>query len=107
MLFLGQQVRGDVIIPSPNKLEKVRNTPRLTTKKQVRSFMGLVGYYRDHMPAFAKISVPLTDLLKKGKAEHITGMCIHSAEGIPVAGASPKASRPIGAVCITDRRIWS
>ena len=46
-------------------------TPRQTTKKQVRSFLGLVGYYRDHIPAFAEISAPLTDLLKKGKAEDI------------------------------------
>ena len=37
----------------------------------MRSLLGLVGYYRDHIPAFAEISAPLTDLLKKGKAEHI------------------------------------
>ena len=69
MEFLGHQVGGDVITPSHDNLEKVRNTPRPTTKKQVRSFLGLVGYYRDHIPAFAEISAPLTDLLKKGKAE--------------------------------------
>ena len=71
MEFLGHQVGGDVITPSRDNLEKVQNTPRPTTKKQVRSFLGLVGYYRDHIPAFAEISAPLTDLLKKGKAEHI------------------------------------
>ena len=71
MEFLGHQVGGDLITPSRDNLEKVRNTPRPTTKKQVRSFLGLVGYYRDHIPAFAEISAPLTDLLKKGKAEHI------------------------------------
>ena len=71
MEFLGHQVGGDVITPSRDNLEKVRNTPRPTTKKQVRSFLGLVGYYRDHIPAFAEISAPLTDLLKKRKAEHI------------------------------------
>ena len=37
----------------------------------MRSFLGLIGYYRDHIPAFAEISAPLTDLLKKGKDEHI------------------------------------
>ena len=71
MEFLGHQVGGDVITPSHDTLEKVKNTPGPTTKKQVRSFLGLVGYYRDHIPAFAEISAPLTDLLKKGKAEHI------------------------------------
>ena len=66
--FLSHQVGGDVITLSR---EKVQNTPCPTTKKQVRSFLGLVGYYRDHITAFAEISAPLTDLLKKGKAEHI------------------------------------
>ena len=110
MEFLGHQVGVDVINPSRDNLEKVRNTPRPTTKKQVRSFLGLVGYYRDHIPAFAEISAPLTDL-KKGKAEHIqwrgTGACILPFEGIPVAGASPEASRFEQAVCVTNRRIRS
>ena len=71
MDFLGHQVGGDVITPSRDNLEKVRNTPLPTTKKQVRTFLGLVGNYRDHIPAFADVSAPLTDLLRKGKAEHI------------------------------------
>ena len=71
MEFLGHEVGGDVISPSHDNLKKVRITPRPTSKKQVRSFLGLIGNYRDHIPAFADISTPLTDLLKKGKAEHI------------------------------------
>ena len=69
MQFLGHQTRGDVITPSISNLEKVQKTPHLATKKQVGSFLGLVGYYRDHISAFAKISVPLSDLLKNGKSE--------------------------------------
>ena len=56
---------------SHDNLEKVRNTSRPITKKQVRSFFSLVGYYRDHIPSFPKVSAPLTDIMKKGKAEHI------------------------------------
>ena len=51
--------------------EKVQKTPRPTTKKQVRSCLGLVGYYRDQMPAIAEISAPLSNLLKNGKAEQV------------------------------------
>ena len=70
MEFLGHQIGGDVI--TNDNLEKVRKTPRPTTKKQVRSFLVLVGNYRDHIPAFAEISAPLSDdLLKKGKSEQV------------------------------------
>ena len=69
MEFLGHQIGGDVIISSSDNLERVQRTPHLTTKKHVRSFLGLVGYYRNNIPAFAEISAPLSDLLKKGKSE--------------------------------------
>ena len=71
MEFLGHQIGGDAITPSSDNLEKVRKTPRLTTKKQVRSFLGLVGYYKEHIPSFAEISAPLSDLLKKGMSEQV------------------------------------
>ena len=76
MEFLGHQVVGEVITPSHDNLEKVRNTPSLTNKKQVRSFLGLVGYYRDHIPAFAEISAPLTELQKKEKLKLSRSVCI-------------------------------
>ena len=71
MEFLGHQIGGDVITPSKDNLEKVLKTPCPTTKKQVRSFLGLVSYYRDHNPTFAEISVPLSDLLKKEMSEQV------------------------------------
>ena len=40
---------------------------RPTTKKQARAFMGLANYYREYVPNFAAVTVPLTDLLKKGQ----------------------------------------
>ena len=71
MEFLGHQIGSDVITPSNDNLGKVRKTPRPTTKKQVRSFLGLVVYYRDNIPAFAEISAPLSDLLKQGNSEQV------------------------------------
>ena len=49
MEFLGHQIGGDVITLSSDNLEKLQKIPRPTTKKQVRSFLGLVGYYREHI----------------------------------------------------------
>ena len=112
MEFLGHQVGGDVITPSRDNLEKVRNTPRPTTKKQVRSFLGLVGYYRDHYTSlgrdFSTINRPPEERKSRTyPVERGTGACILPFEGIPVAGASPEASRSEQAVCVTDRRIRS
>ena len=68
--FLGHQIAGDVITPSSDILEKVRKTPCPITKKQVRSFLGLVGYYRDHILAFAEISTPLAGKRFRLQNEH-------------------------------------
>ena len=52
-----------------DNLEKVCKAPHPTTKKQVRSFLVLLGYYRDHIPAFAKISAPLSKQVKANEAQ--------------------------------------
>ena len=52
--------------PLPEKTASVRDFPRLTTKKQLQSFIGLAGFYKRFMPMFALILVPLYNLLRKG-----------------------------------------
>ena len=44
----------------PAKIEAVMKWPRLTTVTEVRSFLGLVGYYRRFVQDFFKISSMLT-----------------------------------------------
>ena len=69
--FLGHNIGYDWIAPNEENLEKIRNAKRPTTKKELRSFFGLVNYYRDHIPSFATIAAPLSDLMRKGQPEKI------------------------------------
>ena len=65
--FVGHRIKEGQVEMDRGKLDKIRDAPQPTTKKEVRSFLGLAGYYRKFIPNFAEIAVPLTDLTKKGK----------------------------------------
>ncbi len=58
-------------------MEAIQRSPRPRTKKEVRSFLGLVGWYRRFIPDFANIATPLTDLLTKTGKDPVawTGAC--------------------------------
>jgi len=38
---------------------------RPNTKRELREFLGAMGYYRDYIPQFARLAKPLTDLTSK------------------------------------------
>ncbi|XP_078232326.1 uncharacterized protein LOC144583105 [Pogona vitticeps] len=69
--YLGHIVGGGVIKPLEAKIEAVRDWPRPNTKKKVKSFLGLVGYYRKFIPRFSEIAAPLTDLTQKKTDDRI------------------------------------
>ena len=69
--FLGHSIGENCISINEENLEKIRSAKRPTTKKEVRSFLSLANYYRDHMPSFAAIAAPLSDLTKKGLPESV------------------------------------
>ncbi|GJR43465.1 putative reverse transcriptase domain-containing protein [Tanacetum coccineum] len=51
----------------PSKIEAVKNWKDPTTPSEIRSFLGLVGYYRRFIANFSKIAKPLTSLTQKNK----------------------------------------
>jgi hypothetical protein len=52
----------------PSKVKDVLSWNTLQNVLDIRSFLGLVGYYRRFIEGFSKISKPMTELLEKGKA---------------------------------------
>ena len=63
--YLGHLVTANEIKPNPNKLRAVTSFPTPRNPTQIKSFLGLTGYYRKFIRNFSKIAQPLTDLTKK------------------------------------------
>ncbi|KAI3815620.1 hypothetical protein L1987_15297 [Smallanthus sonchifolius] len=65
--FLGHIVNDKGIHVDQAKIKAVKNWSTPKTPTEIRSFLGLAGYYRRFISNFSKITVPLTALTHKGK----------------------------------------
>eukprot|EP00253_Pinus_taeda_P023573 PITA_23573 len=70
----------DGIAVDPEKIKAIMEWPVPKDVADVRSFMGLAGYYRMFVEGFSKVAFPITSLQKKGKAFHWTPSCDKSFE---------------------------
>ena len=73
--YLGPLISADGIKPLPEKLESIAKMPAPKNPKEVKQFLGLVGYYRKFIPRFADISRVLTHLTKKDVEFKWTSEC--------------------------------
>jgi hypothetical protein len=64
--FLGHTISHDGISIDPSKVQEVIDWKPPKSVHQIRSFLGLAGYYRRFIPDFSIITKPMTELLKKG-----------------------------------------
>ena len=75
MTFLGHIVGKDGIMVDPAKIEAVRDWPRPKNASEIRSFLGLVGYYRRFVEGFSKIGSSLTELTRKNQRFILSDKC--------------------------------
>jgi hypothetical protein len=63
--FLGHVISEKGVSCDPKKISAVIDWPQPENKTQIKSFLGLVNYYRPYIPDCAEICQPLTELTKK------------------------------------------
>jgi hypothetical protein len=66
VLFLGHIISEGGIYVDPSKVKDVLSWKTPQNISDIRSFLGLAGYYRRFIEGFSKISKPMTKLLAKG-----------------------------------------
>src|SRR6201992_295870 len=64
--YLGHIISGAGIRPDPVKLAGIKEWPVPNSVSSLRSYLGIMNYYRRYIEAFSTIARPLNDLLKKG-----------------------------------------
>ena len=84
LTYLGFTVGEGMLKPESEKIGRVLAAEAPTTKKEVRSFLGLVSFYRRFIPNMAEKAVPLTDLTKKQASSKVkwTEECQHAFDDL-------------------------
>lgn len=80
--YLGHFISKRGVEPDPSKVTAVKEFPIPKSVKDVRSFLGLAGYYRRFIEGFATIGRPLFDLTKKGEEFSWSSECQEAFESL-------------------------
>ncbi|KAA0058337.1 DNA/RNA polymerases superfamily protein [Cucumis melo var. makuwa] len=80
IVFFGHVVSTKGVSVDPQKVEAVVNWDRPTSATEVRSFLGLAGYYRRFIQYFSRLALPLTALTRKNAKFEWSDKCKQSCE---------------------------
>ena len=73
--YLGFKITREGIMPLPDKVQAIKNIATPTTKKQLRSFIGVINYYRDMWKGRSGILTPLSSMTSKEAKWNWTKEC--------------------------------
>ncbi|KAL5576538.1 hypothetical protein UlMin_018237 [Ulmus minor] len=76
--FLGHVISKDGLAVDPAKIEAVSKWAAPTSVTEIRSFLGLAGYYRRFVEGFSTLAAPLTALTKKDRKYEWSDKCEQS-----------------------------
>ncbi|KAE8661278.1 hypothetical protein F3Y22_tig00116012pilonHSYRG00001 [Hibiscus syriacus] len=83
--FLGHVIGHGKLLMDRNKIKAITEWEPPTKVSEMRSFLGLVNYYRRFIQGYSARASPLTDLLKKGKAWEWSEQCQKAFENLKAA----------------------
>lgn len=63
--YLGHIVGSGRHAPDPERIAALQDCPRPTTKRELRSFLGLANYYRDYVANYSAVVLPLTEMTNR------------------------------------------
>ncbi|KAJ4728107.1 Retrotransposon protein, putative, Ty3-gypsy subclass [Melia azedarach] len=75
VMFLGHKISGGRIYMDTAKVRAIQEWKPPTSVTELRSFLGLVNYYRRFIQGYSKRATPLTNLLKKKEVWEWTATC--------------------------------
>ena len=67
VVYLGFQITPEGILPTANKVDAIRKAPRPTDQTQLKSYLGLLNFFRRFLCNAASVLEPLTRLLRADK----------------------------------------
>eukprot|EP00253_Pinus_taeda_P012331 PITA_12331 len=78
--YLGHVISKEGIVVDPEKIKTILDWPVPKDVADIRSFMGLAGYYRRFVEGFSRVAYPITSLQKKGRTFRWSSECQQSFE---------------------------
>ena len=111
--YLGHIISGNGIKPVPEKLSSIQQMPHPYTPKEVKQFLGLVGYYRKFIPQYADIVRPLNALTRKDTEFEWSDICQRSFDLLKAMVSEepilvyPDPSKPYVLFTDTSKYAWS
>ena len=66
VVYMGHLVNSQGTRATTDKIESIQNAPSPTNVTELKSYLGLLNYYRSFLPNLSTVLQPLNELLKKG-----------------------------------------
>ena len=73
--YLGFKITRSGVMPLPDKIQAIQNIAEPKTKKQLRSFIGVINYYRDMWKSRSDVLAPLSSMTSAKASWNWTPAC--------------------------------